>query len=99
MSQSERRNLAFYKKSGEPWTKDEYLKICEYCGDVNTTGFSIPSITEAYIFDNGDRTGFMYFWSSPQSRKALPKCTKVAYEDTIEQIIDISNVEYKELTK
>lgn len=60
---TQKRNLAFYKESGKPWSKEELQNICKYCGDSDT---SFGDISEKYnrkwIYDDGTSTSFMWMW-------------------------------------
>lgn len=85
---SKKRNLAFYKKSGTPWTNEEYIKILLYTGDMDFSDILDPSypdaldpnyINDMYIYDNGDSEDFMYTWDL--SCPNFNNCVKVPYED------------------
>lgn len=73
-----RRNLAFYKESGKPWTKEETLNIYKYCGD-EPTSFSLIYLNRKYIFDDGMRNRFMYTWDIDRTPNFY-SCEKVSYE-------------------
>lgn len=63
---SQKRNLAFYKESGEPWTPEELQNIYKYCGDNNNT--VISSIYDSYkhkwVYDDGSNAAFMWMWTN-----------------------------------
>lgn len=75
--QTLRRNLAFYKRSGTPWTQEEYQNIVKYCGYKTDARISHYK-HDTYIFDNCNPTNFMYAWVSQINFK---NCREVAYED------------------
>lgn len=83
---TEKRNLAFYKRSGEPWTDEEcenivrYVKAtdqikCEDWGNVN------PNVK--YMYDD---SGYNYManWSRQEKSYNFKNCKQVAYEDIFE---------------
>lgn len=75
-----KRNLAFYKRSGRPWTEEEYQNIVKYCG--YKTDASISSYAyDKFIFDDGSSSRFMYAWSKHEEHKNFSNCEQVAYED------------------
>jgi hypothetical protein len=77
----QKRNLAFYKRSGEPWTQEEYLNICEYVGDENP-GYIFGQEKLEYIFDDGSSsTTFIFPWIGIMATENLKNCKQVAYED------------------
>lgn len=75
---SQKRNLAFYKESGEPWSVEELLNICKYCGDSNT---SVSTTSEKYsrkwVYDDGSSTSFMWMW---ESQRLPSNYTCLSYE-------------------
>lgn len=93
-----KRNLAFFKRSGEPWTQDEYENICDYVGDENYGDVTGKNETKAkYIFDDGKScTVAMYPWSKQENHSNFKNCKQVAYEDVfqspIESISDIASI-------
>lgn len=74
-----RRGLAFYKRSGKPWTLQEYKKVILYTeGFESNATFILPNrLSQTYLYDDGSSVSFMYFWEDQDVRG----CTKVAYED------------------
>ena len=74
-----RRNLAFYKRSGLPWTHEEYKKILFYT-EGKSIGTKIPS-TLKFIFDNKLTKGFQYGWDKQEKEPNFKHCKQVAYED------------------
>lgn len=73
------RNLAFYKRSGKPWTVQEYKKVVLYTEGVESNATFLPHhrISKTYLYDTGGLVSFMYFWEEQD----IGSCTKVAYED------------------
>jgi len=96
----QRRNLAFYKKSGEPWANEEFRNIQKYCGDPDESNSIIiddlDSHKEKFIFDDGTNYAFMYAWALEgdyaTDLTAFNNCAQVAYED-----IFFSGEEYEDL--
>ena len=82
-----KRNLAFYKRSGKSWTKEEVRNINKYCGDCN--GPAIPSLH--YIFDDGMDNDFMHDWYQQKNHPNFSNCKQVAYEDIFETENFLSN--------
>ena len=72
------RNLAFYKKSSNPWTKKEFENILKYCGDSRVSSDLNSDFT--YIFDNGNSKNFMFTWEGFEFSECLHYCDKVSYE-------------------
>lgn len=72
----QKRNLAFYKKSGEPWTQEEYSNIMEYVGN---SYYTINRFCEKYIFSDFD--GGYHMWSEQEEHSNFKNCKQVAYED------------------
>lgn len=60
---TQKRNLAFYKESGEPWSVEELKNICKYCGDITTI---LAADSEQYkrkwVYDDSSSTAFMWMW-------------------------------------
>lgn len=73
------RNLAFYKRSGKPWTLQEYKKVILYTQKIEPNATFIPPhrLSKTYLYDIGDLVTLMYFWEEQD----ISRCTKVAYED------------------
>jgi len=83
---TEKRNLAFYKRSGEPWTNQECENIVRYVGapyqiSNNTWGNVRP--TRRYMFDDGSELIYMANWDA-QEESNFKNCKQVAYEDVFE---------------
>lgn len=74
-----KRNLAFYKKSGEPWTKAEYINIIKYVGDSCTT--TNYNYSAKWCFDDGLQIDFMHTWDRQENHPNFKSCKQVAYED------------------
>lgn len=75
-----KRNLAFYKRSGTPWTEEEYHNIVKYCGYETDSGISNYAYHK-FIFDDGSPHRFMYMWTKQEKTMNFNNCTQVAYED------------------
>ena len=75
-----RRNLAFYKRSGEPWTDVELNKIREYCESPSSTDVS-GFDTHQFIFDDASDSKFMYPWTGQKHNPNFKNCRQMAYED------------------
>ena len=75
-----RRNLAFYKRSGLPWTDTELDKIREYCGSPSLTDI-LGFTTYKFIFDDATSTRFMYPWAGQENNPNFKNCRQIAYED------------------
>lgn len=77
---TEKRNLAFYKESGEPWTEDELDTVRNYCGDTCSI-FGMPSSTtkRKYVYWNEDAKDELkvYPWDNQDKPKQLKQ---VSYE-------------------
>ena len=82
------RNLAFYKKSGENWTRDESETIAKYCGqeEYDTSSKILPT----FIFDRGPSSThrFMHSWTSQSVHRNFKHCQQVAYEDVFPEKIE-----------
>jgi hypothetical protein len=82
-----KRNLAFYKRSGEEWTCDEYTNIMRYVGeddDVTHDQFkryANGKTKRKYIFDDGENVLFMHYWRTQEEDTNFKNCKKLAYED------------------
>ncbi len=83
----QKRNLAFYKKSGLPWTDEEILNIYRYTGnelDTSTPGPCDWEYGYRWIFDDGDDwnddTSPYYLWSEQEDEPNFHNCTPIAYE-------------------
>ena len=77
-----RRNLAFYKRSGLPWTQKEYLKILFYTeGATYGPPISGHVCKNKFIYDCGDSNYFQYPWDKQLLASNFALCKPVAYED------------------
>lgn len=82
-----RRNLAFYKQSGEPWTKKDYENICAYCKFKPYHEYRCTKARYTYIFDSGTGYDTPYeSWSNINDGKQethanFKNCKQIAYED------------------
>ena len=77
---TDKRNLAFYKESGEPWTEDELDTVRNYYGDTSSR-FSMPLKTAkrkyAYWYENSENILKVYPWDDQNKPKQLKQ---VSYE-------------------
>ena len=79
-----KRNLAFYKKSGEPWTDEECENIVRYVGNINqitAQDWGNVNRTAKFMFDYGDVQLFMGNWSKQHISQNFMNCQQVCYED------------------
>lgn len=82
-----RRNLAFYKQSGEPWTPENYKNICTYCDVKPYHEYRCTKAKYKYIFDSGTGYDTPYeSWSNINDGKQethanFKNCKQIAYED------------------
>ena len=74
-----RRNLAFYKRSGLPWTQEEYLKILFYTEGKTETIHLTPR--NKFIYDYGTTNSFQYDWCQQENHSNFALCKQIAYED------------------
>ena len=85
---NQKRDIAFYKRSKEPWTEKEYINIMNYVGDDQAFSWcTIDSDSYAYrkfIFDDGDPEHFMSLWSDQEENRNFSDCQQLAYEDVFE---------------
>lgn len=85
------RGLAFYKKSGENWTKKECKTIFNFVGDTGSTPNSLNT-GEIYEYYSGD----YYNWHDYNSNKE--NSIRVAYEDVFPKIkkkkVKSNNIKY-----
>jgi hypothetical protein len=83
----QKRNLAFYKRGGEAWTWDEYVRVCEYTDsefveDHEKVDYFHRTVSNnKFMFDDGTKIYFMYPWSWQGKHKNFKNCKWVAYED------------------
>ena len=78
---SQKRNLAFYKESGEPWTPEELRNIYKYCGDNNV--HNCIEYKRKWVYDNGTSTPFMWMW---QHQHFPSNYTCLSYESIFNEI-------------
>lgn len=87
-----RRNLAFYKRSGESWTKEEYENICTCCKVKPYHEYRCTKAKYKYIFDSGTGYDTPYeSWSNINDGKQethvnFKNCKQIAYEDIFESL-------------
>lgn len=83
----QKRNLAFYKESCEPWSVEELKNICKYCGDITTI---LAADSEQYkrkwIYDDSSSTAFMWMW---QHQYFPSNYTCLSYESVFNKQPDI----------
>lgn len=79
------RNLAFYKKSDENWTYEEYELLYEFVGDSG----SKPICTDSkwIFYDYVD----YYNWSDQEGNSNFKNCLQVAYEDLFPETVVMPN--------
>lgn len=75
-----KRNLAFYKKSGEPWTQEELDTVLTHCG-LKTGNMAEDAATRKYIFDDSSNNNFMYLWCNQEKQPNFKNCQQLPYED------------------
>ena len=78
---SQKRNLAFYKESGEPWTPEELRNIYKYCGDNSVD--NCMGYKRKWVYDNGTSTPFMWMW---QHQHFPSNYTRLSYESVFNEI-------------
>ena len=81
---TEKRNLAFYKRSGEPWTNQECENIVRYVGSpyqINNKKWGNNRPTCKYWFDDGSKLFYMSDWYTQERQSNFKNCKQVAYED------------------
>ena len=87
----ERRNLAFYKKSGEPWTDEECENIVRYVGcevQIEYGDWGNINTENKYVFDDGHGGRWMANWSSQETDGNFKNCKQVAYEDVFPMVLE-----------
>ena len=90
---TEKRNLAFYKRSGEPWTDKECENIVRYIGapsQIRDKDWGNIKPTCKYIFDGGMSYYYMANWSRQEEDPAFKNCKQVAYEDIFKTTVTTS---------
>ena len=80
---TEKRNLAFYKRSEEPWTNEELTKIQKYCDD-RICKATAKQLSRKYVSNDGLVTSFMFPWRDQEEDYNFKNCKQVAYEDIFE---------------
>ena len=86
---SQKRNLAFYKESGEPWTTKELRNIYKYCGDSYTPTNCVTDTTTykgKWVYDDGSSTAFMWMWTGQDFPSSY---TCLSYESVFNKQPDI----------
>lgn len=76
--QNKLRNLAFYKRSGEPWTSHEFTNMYDFIGDTAGRNTIDNTINNTYFYDDGTMAPYNA-WH--RSRPNFKNCLQVAYED------------------
>lgn len=75
-------NLAFYKRSEEPWTDEEFVVMQNYIGIKATNRATIYHKKVAlrkYFYDDGENNSY-HAWEV-QNKPNFTNCLQVAYED------------------
>ena len=81
-----RRNLAFYKLSGKPWTYQEYLNVLNYVGDSPPPDY-IKNNELKFIFDDNSNYCFMHNWEEQDRNQNFSNCRQIAYESVFGKLI------------
>ena len=84
---SQKRKLAFYKESGEPWTPEELQNIYRYCGDNSThASGTVDFYKRKWVYDDSSNAAFMWMWS----KQDFPSnYTCLSYESVFNEQPDI----------
>lgn len=79
------RNLAIYKRSGEPWIQEELDNMCNFVdpNESKSTHGSYLVGTKKYFYDDGSSLPY-YTWSV-QDKSNFKNCLQLAYEDLFPQ--------------
>jgi len=100
---TQRRNRAFYKRDGKPWTQKEYRKIIKFCEGPDAEFEPIDEeLAEKYIFDNGtdDPQGFMHPWLQQEKDPNFKNCIIFEYnnyfvdEQEVEEVYTVPQVQF-----
>ena len=75
-----KRNLAFYKESGEPWEIKEMQNIQGYCSDIITNSLVQSRTNRKWFFDCAGSTQFMFTWKEQENHSNFKNCEQVSYE-------------------
>jgi hypothetical protein len=81
---NQKRNLAFYKRSGEPWTYEECENIVRYVGSkvqIRNEDWGNIDPCRKFMFDSCFGRSFMASWSDQEDHNNFKNCKQVAYED------------------
>ena len=81
---TEKHNLAFYKRSGEPWTTQECENIVRYVGatyQISNENWGNLCPSRRYMFDDGTNRMYMANWYDQEEDSNFANCKQVAYED------------------
>ena len=81
---TEKRNLAFYKCSGEPWTNEECENIVRYVGaprQIKNKDWGTVNPHIKYMYDDNSSYSYMATWSKQERDSNFKNCKQVAYED------------------
>ena len=76
-----KRNLAFYKRSGEPWTQEEFVNCCKHTNSTHECDIGRDVVHNKFMFSDGTSHSHMYPWSRVESRSNFTNCEQIAYED------------------
>lgn len=84
---SQKRSLAFYKESGEPWTPEELQNIYRYCGDNSTPASgTIDFLKRKWVYDDSSDETFMWMWAKQDFPSSY---TRLSYESVFNKQPDI----------
>lgn len=93
------RNLAIYKRSGEPWTQNEFSNLCKFLLP-NQPKHVYPTVDATYntkfnkyFYDDGTLRPY-HAWSS-QNKSNFKNCLQIAYEDLFPQEQPINQNPFK----
>lgn len=89
-----KRNLAFYKRSGKSWTKEEMIKIREYCG-CSSDSFLETNTSYKWVFEQGaPAEKFMHAWYTQEKYLNFKNCKQIAYEDIFNTNAESEKISY-----
>ena len=84
---SQKRNLAFCKESGEPWTPEELQNIYRYCGDNSThASGTVDFYKRKWVYDDSSNAAFMWMWAKQDFPSSY---TCLSYESVFNKQPDI----------
>lgn len=93
---TEKRNLAFYKRSGKPWTNEECENIIKYVESpvqIKTEDWGNLNPTSKYMYDAGLTISYMANWVIQEKYPNFKNCKQVAYEDMFDAPYPKENID------